>query len=164
MRNTVIDASRLAGEVSELRKAVEGLRSEVESLRQSNRWLDQSLVDAREARDAEHAKVIALQNEKASLEHEVRITKDTAEYHKSAHQSLAEMHKVAAKDRDDAMLRQMELEEENKKLQEKLTSIAKLFEQPKAEPIAPVEEYMLTVEEKPHEPTEEPRKVAFGNW
>ena len=54
MRDAVIDASKLASEVAELRNAVGSLRNELESLRSTNRWMDGQITELRKQRDDAH--------------------------------------------------------------------------------------------------------------
>ena len=72
MRDAVIDASHLAGEVAELRKAVGDLRREVEVLRRDNHWLDEQLTTMRKSRDD----AMAVANEVTTKLREVEKDRD----------------------------------------------------------------------------------------
>ena len=124
MRDTVINASRLASEVGELRKAVEDMKHEVSTLRENARWLDQSLVETREARDRAIAEGREL---RLGLSEAQAVARAAQEQIVSLNDSLkrtTDSLEQAKKSWDNAELRVMELEDENKALKAKLAAIS----------------------------------------
>lgn len=49
--NSIVDASKLAAEVADLRRIVEETKREIETVRNNNKWLDEQLQETRKARD-----------------------------------------------------------------------------------------------------------------
>ena len=147
MRDAVIDASHLATEVAELRKAVGDLRREVEVLRRDNHWLDEQLTNMRKSRDdaQDEAKSqsAARQIADESLANEVRSHDFTKATLTQSQQTLAQ----AQKERDDAQFRVMEVEDELAKVKAQLAKIkealgvaANMVEMPKVQALEPAPE------------------------
>ena len=136
MRDAVIDASHLAGEVAELRKAVGDLRREVEVLRRDNHWLDEQLTTMRKSRDDAMAEA---GDAKAKL-HEVQRDRDQwSSNHARISDQLISMENEllqARKDRDDEAYRNLELSEELEKVKAKLAKVMAVFSESETSPKA----------------------------
>ena len=117
MRDAVIDASKLASEVAELRNAVGSLRNELESLRSTNRWMDGQITELRKQRDEEvelstnlNRELTSTRNDRDSLqvhcdnqrETLARLNAQVAQLHTENDAWLAEVDKLS-KERDEAL-------------------------------------------------------------
>lgn len=157
MRDAIIDASHLAGEVAGLRKEVGDFRHEIEELRSTNRWLNEqnmSLLKARdtaedEARRQSEARLAAEQS-LASEQREHGFTKGDLD---AARASVA----LANKDRDDAQFRVMELDEELTKVKAALAAVTAAIEGVKPKPV-------VVEMPKAPEPMQEAPKPTGTDW
>ena len=126
MRDTVIDASKLAGEVAELRNSVGALRNELETLRERNRWADEQITTIRMQRDEAMAQRSEFSNDCAKARNE----RDELQRHcDNQRETLARLNEQVAqlrKERDDALFKVEELNEVGQTLQDKLDTIVGL--------------------------------------
>ena len=136
MRDAVIDASHLAGEVAELRKAVGDLRREVEVLRRDNHWLDEQLTKMRKDRDDAITEAKANADEKAYAELNLRNEQSAnAQMHQQVASLEGELTTVK-RGRDDAEFKSLELSEELEKVKAKLAKVMAVFSEETATPKA----------------------------
>ena len=123
MRNAIIDASHLAGEVAELRRSVSELRSEVEVVRRDNHYLTEQVRDLRNSRDAAVAEA---QSQSAARLDAERGLREEVRAHDFTKADLAQAHAKldqTNRERDDAQLRVMEVEDELVKVKAQLAKI-----------------------------------------
>jgi chromosome segregation ATPase len=133
-RNAIIEGSELAKVVGELRSTVSMLQSELQSLqrdleyvRNRNRELDEQVTAVRAARDEAIAN--ANQQQERAVRAEAALEKATLE-NESQNRRLSEMYDridALKRERDDAELKAMDLEDRLKAAQAKLTTIEALF-------------------------------------
>jgi len=127
MRDAIINSSKLAEEVAELRVSVEGLRQEVEKARSTNRWLDEQVTQLRQARD-----LVFAERNKAQADL-IEMTADRDRLQRHADNQRAELERLnrelseSKRLRDDAELRVMELEEQNAQLKESWEKAQAIF-------------------------------------
>lgn len=127
MRDAVIDASKLAQEVAELRSAVEGMQRELASLRDSNRWLDQQVTELREQRDT------ALREKHEVLSHGLQLQGEVSRLQAHGDSQRAELARLNERvtgllhDNDMIAKQAWATEEENKALKAKLEAIQAVF-------------------------------------
>jgi chromosome segregation ATPase len=136
MRDFVIDTSRLAGEVAELRREVEATADELQILRGTNRWMDAQITELREARDEAISEKHA--SEDAAFQARQEVERLTA-YSERQREELGRLNKKLV-ETDNDLLTEMSHSEglvtELRALKAKLAAIQAVFavtEQPRAE-------------------------------
>jgi chromosome segregation ATPase len=127
--NTIVDASKLAKDVALLRSEVDSLRHEVDVYRQHNARLDEEVYRLRTEREDQRRTIVELQME---LDGHIREVGDLKASRDAINQELTcEKGNVAflngrfqdaAKDRDNAQFKVMELEDSVKRLEADLKS------------------------------------------
>lgn len=136
MRDAVIDASHLAGEVAELRKAVAGFRQEMDALRRDNHYLTEVVSDLRTKRDALIEEAKTLRQERDSAEFNSSAWKSQAEIKDGRIEALTRELDASKKDRDDAEFKALELSEELEKVKAKLAKVMAVFSESETSPKA----------------------------
>ena len=121
--DTIVQASALAKEVSELRAATSELRHDVEYVRSRNKELDQLVSDVREQRDRARSEAEELKHKLATAEAEVEIERSQREINSRRMQDLVDQLTRATKERDDHAFRNLELSEALDKSKEDLRNI-----------------------------------------
>lgn len=126
MRDAVIDASKLASEVAELRNSVGALRNELENLRSTNRWMDGQITELRVARD----EALATCNRQAAEIVNIRNDRDSLQVHcDNQRETLARLNEQMTRLREERDIAQMYLEKTGKErddLQAKLDLVTEL--------------------------------------
>lgn len=121
MRDAVINGSKLAEEVAELRKTVEalrlttqGLQRDIEYYRERNAALDDALISAKHERDEAKSKEAALRRELEDTEGNLISANSTIDSLRGMLSSQISQKDAVVKERDDALLENMRLEEDLK--------------------------------------------------
>jgi chromosome segregation ATPase len=170
MRDAVIDASKLAGEVASLRGEVESVRNEVNHLRDTNRWMDSQITELRIARDAAIADRSSLADALNSTRSELVQAQAHANNQSRELARLNEQITTLRKERDDAQYEAMSMSEHAQDLEKKLGTIEAVFgkpveSKPVEQPRDPVTQQWKSPGAEPER--EEPRyddEGGKGNW
>lgn len=164
--DTVAEATQLSRDVAELRETVNTFRKEIEDARATNRWLDSQITELRTQRDARAQEAAELATSLASTQHDLRELRDI---NTTISMTIASMRSTldhTSRERDDALLQNMQLEEENVNLKKKLAHIIETlggvaaFSVPSEPLSAPLPSVQAThpVQEVTDNPT------GYGDW
>lgn len=140
-RDAILDLAQLRQDVAGLRDTVNSMQADLDRLRNQNNALEEALTHSRQARHELETRNASLQRdldeEKRNHDVAVHTRNEQQDRADRAERSLAE----ARKERDDAQLRVMELEDKLKASDAKLNELQETFrrifgqiEQPKATP------------------------------
>lgn len=116
--NAIVDATTLARSVADLTAKVEELGKDVQKLRDRNAWLDEQVVSLREARDAAHRELSTVKLDLATVNGECNRLQHHNDNQRGELARLGAEVYEANKARDDAEIRVLEMEEENKRLRD----------------------------------------------
>lgn len=121
--DTIVEASRLRQDFAQLRVEVDGLRDELSRLRRQNEFMDEQLVNVRRSRDEAHGKIHELEG--TLHERHVHIQELEARNKNLQFDLDTTKNELgnARKERDDAQLHVMELEEANAKLAKQVEDV-----------------------------------------
>ena len=162
MRNAIIDASHLAGEVAELRKAVSELRSEVEVVRRDNHYLTEQVNSLRTARDHAVAEASAQVTARQAAEHALAAEVAAHDVTKSLHSQAVMDLFDAKRSRDDEAYRNLELSEELEKVKGQLAKIREAMGLPAPSTVVEMPKAATIDPPKPQEPP--PVQATGSDW
>lgn len=127
--NAIVDASRLASQVQELSNQLDGLRADLDKVRQQNAWLDEQLLRVRQERDKANADATQARMDFEDASRANGSLKASLEQAASALDSLYQQIADLTRERDDAQLRVMELEDQVSKLKGKIEKFLALADE-----------------------------------
>ncbi len=129
-RNAIIDGSELAKQVAELNTSVVALRTEVVSLqhdleyvRNRNRELDEQVTQVRQARDEAIADASGQRQRADKAESDLSAVLRDSEALRTSLSGMYDRVDAAKRDRDDAEMRALEMEEKLKAAEAKLSKV-----------------------------------------
>ncbi len=142
-RNALIEGSELARIVSDLRTTVGNLTSEVgalqrdlEYVRNRNRELDEQVTQVRQARDEAIADASGQRQRADKAESDLSAALRDSEALRTSLSGMYDRVDAAKRDRDDAEMRALELEEKLKAAEDKLAVIEGVFgKSPEVKPV-----------------------------
>lgn len=139
-QGTELEASykALSETVSSLRQEIESVRGEMQTLRDTNHWLDSQITELRQQRDQAKGEAADLQGRLVQASHDRDNYSAQANTLNEQVSVVCRQRDEARKERDDALMRQLALEEEANALRAKLAQIEAVFAKPQ-EP-APVQQ------------------------
>lgn len=141
-QGTELEASykALSETVASLRQEIESVRGEMQSLRETNHWLDSQITELRQQRDQVKGEAADLQGRLMQASHDRDSYSAQVNALNEQVSVVCRQRDEARKERDDALMRQLALEEEANALRAKLAQIEAIFAKPQeAQPAQPVQ-------------------------
>ena len=128
--DTITDASRMRGEIDEVRKTLESLRQDNEYLRAHNREMDEALAEARRQRDNAYAELEQYKrnegNERAAFEASQRTVNELRDECDRLRSNVVDTKRQS----DDMAYANMELTDKVKAAREWIEGVSRLFNNP----------------------------------
>lgn len=125
--NAMVDSTKLAQEVAELRKVVADIKYDLEYVRNRNKELDEMLHTTREQRDTAQRELNETRDQLARAQVDFANSQQEIEHKAREINDLREALERAKSERDAYGLEAMQAKEDLAKANDKLESIAKLF-------------------------------------
>lgn len=138
--NAIVEASRLGRLVGELEAKVTALAQDLDWLRERNKSLDEQLNYVRKARDEAQEKVHDLERESRQLRMDYEGECNVTAKLRADLEAMTQRWHDASKERDEAMLREMELQDKLKEATATLDAIMKVLHPLKEVPTTQVTE------------------------
>lgn len=123
--DTIVDASTLRSEVTQLSREVEELREQVRTMREANAFLDESLTRTRQERDEANQKVVSLQLDNDQLRRTVDDISNIRDILQDRVNVVTDRNEVLVRERDEAITHGLVLEEKVRKLETQLAETAR---------------------------------------
>ena len=128
MANSVVEASRAAPELANLRSEVEAFRKDVQEMRTKNSYLDEELTKARSERDAAKRDADEIEDRCVQLITEKDQLVRSLDQKTLDIQDLSRQTSDLRRERDDAQMRNMELEDQLKAERDRWSKLQDLFQ------------------------------------
>ena len=169
MVNAVVGMSQLQADVEMLRSTVQGLQADSERLRKHNEALDDALFQSRQARNELSTRLGETQHALSEVTQDRDDRKHLNEVNEGRISTLQESLHRAEQERDEAQLRQMELEDQLKAQATKLDAIQEGYRSifGEATPAVPAVQAVPVPEPSPvaqHEPVSVPEPAPVSTF